>query len=133
MDFAVGGRGWCYILEKHGLRKGDFHRAEETIADCRKSGALPLDICAEDKSRVAIGIQRLDIADVESDASWIDYLLNGAHRNYTPFGFWEDLDVYVEMAVEKLDLRNLFELPCAESTFPSRTSKAGAISTAAPP
>ena len=51
MDFDVGSRGWCYILERHGLRKGDFDAAEKLINDCRKSGELPLDICAEDSFR----------------------------------------------------------------------------------
>jgi hypothetical protein len=36
MDFRVGSRGWCYVLEEHGLVKGDFDRAEDLIADCRK-------------------------------------------------------------------------------------------------
>ena len=57
MDFDVGSRGWCYILERHGLRKGDFGAAEKLITDCRKSGALPLDICAEDESRRTVGLQ----------------------------------------------------------------------------
>src|SRR4029077_2750132 len=48
MDFDIGGRGWCYILERHGLRKGDFDAAQRLINDCRKSGGLPLDICQED-------------------------------------------------------------------------------------
>jgi hypothetical protein len=51
MDFAVGSRGWAYILERHGLRKGDFDAAEAKITEFRKSGDLPLDICAEDASR----------------------------------------------------------------------------------
>jgi hypothetical protein len=51
MDFKVGSRGWCYILERHGLRKGDFDDAEKLISACRKSGDLPLDLCAEDSSR----------------------------------------------------------------------------------
>jgi len=32
----------------------------------------------------------------------------------TPFGFWDGQKVYCEVAVEKLDLRNLFESVCAE-------------------
>ena len=60
MDFPVGSRGWCYILERHGLRKGDFDAAEKLITDCRKSGELPLDICAEDCSRETIGIEKID-------------------------------------------------------------------------
>jgi hypothetical protein len=119
MDFAVGGRGWCYILERHGLRKGDFDAAQKLINDCRKSGALPLDICAEDGTRETIGVEQLDSANVEDEAeSWIDYIRNRAHASYTPLSFWDDLDVYVEMAVEKLDLRNLFEPVCEEFHVP---------------
>ena len=55
MDFKVGARGWCYILERHGLRKGDFDEAEKQINKCRKSGDLPIDICAEDDSRATVG------------------------------------------------------------------------------
>ena len=51
MDFRVGVRGWCYILEKHGLFKGEFPECERLITKCRKSGDLPTDICAEDDNR----------------------------------------------------------------------------------
>jgi hypothetical protein len=116
MDFAVGSRGWCYLLEQYGLGKGDFDAAEKLITDCRKTGDLPLDICAEDNSRETVGLQdALDDPDVEAEAaSWINYIREDAHQNYTPYGFWDDLDVYVEVGVEKLDLRNLFEPVCAE-------------------
>ena len=114
MDFDVGSRGWCYILEHHGLRKGEFGAAEKLITDCRKSGPLPLDICAG-RVRKVVGLQRLDDPDIEGEAaSWIDYITNDVHKTYTPVSFWDNLDHYVEVAVEKLDLRNLFEAPCAE-------------------
>jgi hypothetical protein len=51
INFEVSSRGWCYLLEQHGLRKGDFDRAQKLIGDCRKDGSLPLDICAEDETR----------------------------------------------------------------------------------
>ena len=41
------------------------------------------------------------------------HLRNRAHESYTPISFWDDLKVYVEVVVEKLDLRNLFEPTCA--------------------
>jgi hypothetical protein len=41
-----------------------------------------------------------------------------AHETYTPVGFWDEFDVYVEVAVEKLDLRNLFAPVCAEFFVP---------------
>jgi hypothetical protein len=33
LDFAVGSRGWCYLLEPHGLFKGDFDTAEKLITE----------------------------------------------------------------------------------------------------
>ena len=120
MDFDIGGRGWCYILERHGLRKGDFDAAQRLINDCRKSGGLPLDICQEDASRATIGLEDdLDTDDVSAEVeSWIDFIRDSAHKNYTPISFWDDLNVYVEVGVEKLDLRNLFEPVCKEFRVP---------------
>ena len=119
MDFSVGSRGWCYILERHGLRKGEFDLAEGVISDCRKSGDLPLDICDDDASRETIGIEELNANNIEDEVeSLISYLRNRAHKQYTPISFWADLDVYVEIATEKLDLRNLFEPVCAEFRVP---------------
>jgi hypothetical protein len=115
MDFKVGSRGWCYILERHGLRKGDFGSAEKLISDCRKSGELPLDICAEDASRATSGEQPLDSPNIQDEVEgWIAHLRHYAHENYTPISFWDDFDVYIEVAVEKLDLFNLFEPVCDE-------------------
>lgn len=119
MDFAVGSRGWCYILERHGLRKGDFAAAQRLITECRKSGDLPLDICAEDESRETVGIDQLDRNDIPEEVeSWINHLRDHAHENYTPLSFWKDRPTYVEVAVEKLDLRNLFEPVCQEFHVP---------------
>jgi hypothetical protein len=119
MDFKVGARGWCYILERHGLRKGQFDEAEKLINDCRKSGELPIDICAEDQSRATIGLEQLDSNDIPQQVdSWVDHLRNHAHEQYTPDSFWDDLPVYIEVATEKLDLRNLFEPVCRELHVP---------------
>jgi hypothetical protein len=120
LDFAVSARGWCYILEgRHEITKGDFAAAERLINDCRKNGSLPLDICAVDDSRTADGIQQIDETTPEEEAeSWIDHVREHAAKRYTPFAFWEDLDVYVEMAVEKIDLKSLFAPSCAEFHMP---------------
>ena len=119
MDFDVGSRGWCYILERHGLRKGDFDVAEKLITDCRKSGALPLNICAEDAAREAIGLERINSNTIDEEVeSGVSYLRDNVHKRYTPISFWDDLDVYLEMATEKLDLRNLFEPVCEEFHVP---------------
>jgi hypothetical protein len=109
LDFEVGSRGWCYILEEHGLEKGDFDSAQRLINDCRKSGDLPLDICAEDGKRVAEHLEQIDDEDPEEFAQgWIDHLRDQVHLQYQPISFWDELDVYVELLVEKGDLRSLF-------------------------
>jgi hypothetical protein len=119
LDFEVSTRGWCYLLEDHGLRKGDFNAAQALITECRKSGDLPLDICAEDSSRETLGLERLDHNDIPAEVeSWITYLRDQAHEGYSPISFWHDLKVYVEVAVEKIDLRNLFESVCKELHVP---------------
>jgi hypothetical protein len=119
MDFRVGARGWCYLLEHHGLTKGNFAATESLITDCRKTGELPLDICAEDDSRASVGLEDIDDSNVEREAQGaVDHLRDHGHESYTPFSFWDDLDVYVEVGVEKLDLRNLFASVCAEFRVP---------------
>jgi hypothetical protein len=101
------------------LHKGDFDTGEKLITACRKSGDLPLDICAEDASRDAIGVETIDNLDVPGKVdSLIDHLLNDAPEGYLPISLWDDLDVYVEVATEKLDLRNLFEPVCRELHVP---------------
>jgi hypothetical protein len=125
MDFRVGVRGWCYILERHGLLKGDFSDCERLITKCRKSGDLPLDICADDDSRETICLEEIDSEDdpEQQAENWYDWLLNHAHENWKPVSFWHGLNVYIEVAVEKLDLRNLFEPVCRELHVPITSFK----------
>ena len=118
LDFRVSSRGWCYILEEHGLDKGDFDRAQRLINDARKAGLLPLDICAEDESRLPIFWEGIDDETPEEFAqSWIS-TLQSAHENYTPFSFWEYQGHYIEMLVEKIDLKSLFSPICKEYRIP---------------
>ena len=60
LDFEVSARGWCYILEEHGATKADFSTIERLFVACRKSGDLPIDICAEDEARAAEHVEELD-------------------------------------------------------------------------
>jgi hypothetical protein len=119
LDFKVSSRGWCYILENRGdIAKGDFDAAQRLINDCRKTGLLPLDICAEDEASAVANLEALDETDPGEEAEAVIDYLDEAHLNYTPFSFFDDLDVYVEMLVEKVDLKNLFEPVCAEFRIP---------------
>jgi hypothetical protein len=118
VDFRVSSRGWCYILEEHGLTKGDFDRAQALINDCRKSGALPLDLCADDSNRQANHLEDLDDESAADYAASIVSSVRYQHLYYTPVSFWDDLDVYVEVVVEKVDLKNLFSSVCESYPIP---------------
>jgi len=119
LDFDVSSRGWCYILEDRiGLAKGDFDAAQVLINDCRKSGLLPIGICAQDGARSPDNLEDIDEDDPEEEAqSWIRTIRN-AHAHYTPFSFWRDQEFYVEMWVEKIDLKSLFTDVCETFNVP---------------
>src|SRR6516165_6359866 len=119
LDFKVSSRGWCYILEEHSLGKGDFDKAERLINTCRKNGLLPLDICCEDDGRQADHLERVvDVTPAAFAQSSVDYLIGGAHKHYYPISFWDGLDVYVQMTVEKIDLKSLFSAVCEPFRLP---------------
>jgi hypothetical protein len=61
LDFRVGSRGWAYVCESHGLiTKADFDLVQTLINDCRKSGALPLNICLADEARAFDNVHQID-------------------------------------------------------------------------
>jgi hypothetical protein len=80
-------------------------------------GDLPLDICAEDGKRAAENLEDID-PDPEDEAAAIFDYVQTAEEQYTPFSFWDDLDTYVQVAVEKSNLKNLFLKVCAEFYIP---------------
>jgi hypothetical protein len=114
LDFRVSSRGWAYILENNRvINKGDLDAAQRLINDCRKSGDLPLDICAADDKRSADGLDEyIDDTSVEEEAEEIweraQAHIDSGHESYTPFSFWDTVETYIEIAVEKIDLKSLF-------------------------
>ncbi len=135
LDFRVSSRGWCYILEEHGLGKGDFDRAQRVVNDCRKSGLLPLNICADDGTRKAIHLDQADASinpysvddEVERELENIETArqeaIDSAGWSYSPYGFWHSQDTYIEMLVEKIDLKELFSGICADFCIPIANSR----------
>ena len=122
LEFRVSSRGWCYILEQHGLGKGDFDRAQDLINDCRKTGLLPLDFAADDGAREFDHIERLDQSVEYEVDSWM-WTLQTAHQDYTPFSFWDDQPVYLQLLVEKVDLKSLFGPICHRYRIPVANAK----------
>jgi len=119
LDFKVSSRGWCYLLEDHGLDKGQFDDAQKLIAECRRRRLLPMDIVAEDDARAFENVEReLDESDAGEFAASILATVEQWHEDYTPISFWDDKDIFLAMVVEKIDLRTLFSPICAEFRIP---------------
>jgi hypothetical protein len=118
LDFAVGSRGYSYLLEEYGLAKSDFDLAQALINDCRKSGELPIDICAEDGARAFDHVERTDDTTPDEEAEDVLNYVRNAERAYRPVSFWDYQSCYLQMLVEKIDLRNLFSPVCAEFHVP---------------
>jgi len=122
IGFPVSSRGWCYELEDHGLTKADFDFVEKLINTCRKEGILPIDFTAEEEGRQFSGVEEPTSMSPEE---WVvdhlkDVLICGAW--YTP-NWWKDEKYYVQMVVEKIDLKTLFEPVCEAHHIPIATSK----------
>ena len=114
--FKFGPRGWAYFVEGKGLiTKGEFDRFEKLLTDMRKAGELDPNVIEPDASRIAT-----EVYDYEADYDTpeehaqhaVDQIkpeLEGWVRRFHEFGYWEELEFYVEMIVEKKDLLQIFE------------------------
>ena len=119
LDFKVSSRGWCYVLEHEaGLSKGDFDKAQALINKCRKSGMLPLEICSDDSAREFDGLETLDRTTPAERASDLLEYVQSAYRYYRPTSFWDAQPCYIQLLVEKIDLKSLFAGICQEFAIP---------------
>jgi hypothetical protein len=115
-------RGWCYLLEGHGISKGDFDKAQKLINDCRKLGFLPIDFVAQDEKRDFANIEHPN-EDLPIDyfKRLLKYVLDSGAETYNP-DWWEGEEYYVEMLVEKIDLKTIFEPVCKRYHIPIANS-----------
>ena len=98
--------------------KADFPSIEKLFVTCRKSGDLPLDICAEDEARAAEHIEKVTEENSEEFVrGWIEYVRDDACDNYNPISLWDESEYYCEMWVEKIDLKSLFSNICKRYTI----------------
>jgi hypothetical protein len=123
IGFKVSARGWCYQLEQHRLiNKDQFNRVENVINKCRETGLLPIDFTAEEEGRRFSGVEEPEIKTAKEYLA--DYL-NACLRCeewYTP-NWWDGEEYYIQMLVEKIDLKTLFEPVCERYHIPIATSK----------
>lgn len=123
IGFKVSARGWCYLLEQSGaINKDQFDRVEGVINRCRRMGVLPVDFVAEEESRAFAGVEKQSDGTVEDVLKWMLRDVLDGHRYYTP-DWWDGEDYYIQMLVEKIDLRTLFAPICTEYHIPIANAK----------
>jgi hypothetical protein len=123
IGFKISARGWAYQLESFRLiTKAQFNKVENAINDCRKRGVLSIDFVAEEEGRRFSGIETPeDKTPVEYMKEYLEATLN-CEEWYTP-DWWEGEEYYLQMVVEKIDLKTLFSPICREYHIPIATSK----------
>lgn len=125
IDIKLSSRGWCYQLEGEPFRlinKDDFDKCESLINECRSKGYLPVDFVAEEDARQFSGVETPDgETPLEYFADYLRTTLN-CWNMYTP-EWWEDEQYYIQMVVEKVDLKSLFSSICQQYHIPIATAR----------
>jgi hypothetical protein len=122
----VSARGWCYLLEGFGaITKDQFDKGFKIINLCRKEGYLPIDFVAQDVSRLFVNVEKLTEEykkPIDYINSWLKYvkILDEKKKDVA---FWESQKYYIQMMVEKLDVRNLFTDVCKKYHVPISNAK----------
>lgn len=123
IGFKVSARGWCYQLETERLiNKDEFDKVESWINKCRKKGILPIDFTAEEEGRK---FSCVDIPDTDSPIEDLRYWIENAMKTGERYkvDWWIGEKYYIQMLVEKVDLKTLFMPVCKKYHIPIATSK----------
>lgn len=108
IGFKVSSRGWCYLMEQAGhIDKSQFSKVENAINNCRRVGVLPVDFVAEEDARAFSGVEKPSTGGVENTLRWMMEDVLDGHKYYTP-DWWVGEDYYIQILVEKIDLKTLF-------------------------
>lgn len=123
INFKVSSRGWCYLMEQAGfINKSQFNKVDMAINRCRKEGYLPVDFVAEEASRAFSNVEVPSDGTVKDTLRWmLNDVLDGA--KYFKPDWWEGEEYYIQILVEKIDLKTLFEPICAEFKIPIANAK----------
>lgn len=123
IGFKISARGWGYALEGENIiSKDEIDKVENLINKCRKNGLLPIDFVAEEEARKFSGVdipnQNTPIQDMKE---WLEAAAQ-SEIYYEP-DWWDGEEYYIQMIVEKIDLKTLFEGVCKEYHVCISTSK----------
>jgi len=126
MNFHMSARGWCYVMEPFGLAKGDFESlGQPWIRKCRVLGFLEPGFIKEEESHEVEG-QSDESETVEDFVEGQYNMWQEAEDYYTEswnlydgISFWEDKNCYIQLLVEKVDLKYLFARLCKKYRIPA--------------
>lgn len=121
--FKVSSRGWCYQLENLGaITKGDFDRIQTVLNKMRKKGYLPIDFTAQDDSRSWYGVES---PTTQTPIEWLATFLKASAKCWDTYSvdWWNGEEYYIQMMVEKIDLKTLFKPICQDYHIPIATAK----------
>jgi hypothetical protein len=123
LDFRISARGWCYQLEQARLiNKDQFDKVENAINNARKRGYLPVDFIAEEDARAFSGVETPSTLSLRRLlAINLDDVIEG-HKFFMP-DWWKGEEYYIQIVVEKIDLKSLFEPVCREFHIPIANAK----------
>ena len=123
LEMKISARGWGYELEGQlVISKDEIDLVESLINECRRNGILPVDFTAEEEGRQFSGIE---IPEDETPKEYMKGYLEAVLQCgswYTP-DWWDGEEYYIQMVVEKIDLKNLFAPMCMDYHIPIATSK----------
>ncbi len=123
IGFSVSARGWCYLMEQEGyVNKSQFDKVENAINTCRKEGILPVNFVAEEDARAFAGVETPSGETIkELLARMLDDVLHG-YRHYSP-DWMEGEHYYIQVLVEKIDLKTLYTPVCRDYRVPIANGK----------
>lgn len=118
IDFKVSARGWCYLMEQAGyIDKSQFNKVESAVNRCRKEGLLPVDFVADDSARLFDGVFEETVGGTESILNWMLEDVLGGAKYYHP-DYWDGEEYYIQMLIEKIDVKTLFSSVCQKYRIP---------------
>ena len=123
LDYRVSSRGWGYLMEQAGyINKSQFDKVEGAINRCRKEGIIPVDFVAEEDARAFSGVETPSRGSMRSVIRrMLEDVIEG-HGYFTP-DWLEGEKYYLQVVVEKTDLKTLFESVCDDYHIPIGNAK----------
>jgi hypothetical protein len=128
IDFHMSSRGWCYAMEPAevaGLSKDNFDWGADQIQEARLHGFLPPGFILEEEGHRVESFDDTDMTPeeyVESEYNrWQDaeeYFRDCARYYSAEMSFWKGKKYFIQVLVEKSDLKSLFRDICRKYRIP---------------